>query len=265
MNTDICDLGGRIALVTGAGRGVGRRTALHLAAHGAGGVAVNDFVAGRAAAVAEEIAATGVPAVAAPADVGDFDAVTAMFGKVRSELGPVGILVNNAGNRGAAPRPKGRPRPFWEQTPEDWEPWIHVNLNGVLNCTRGALAQMVPEAYGRIVTVISDAGRVGEARGLEIYSGAKAGAAGFTRAVARLGGRHGVTANSVALGATRTPAIQRLTENEEFARKALAGYPVRRFGEPEDAANMILFLASDAASWITGQTVPVNGGFSMTL
>ncbi|MFI0356018.1 SDR family NAD(P)-dependent oxidoreductase [Actinomadura sp. 9N407] len=265
MNNDMCDLGGRIALVTGAGRGVGRRTALHLAAHGAGGVAVNDADPGRAAAVAEEITATGVPAVAAAADVGDFDAVGAMFDKVRADLGPVGILVNNAGNRGVAARPKTRPRPFWEQTPDDWAPWIHVNLDGVLNCTRGALSHMVPEGYGRIVTVISDAGRVGEAHGLEIYSAAKAGAAGFTRAVARLGGRHGVTANSVALGATRTPAIQKLTENEDFAKKALANYVVRRFGEPEDAANMILFLTSDAASWITGQTMPVNGGYSMTL
>ncbi len=124
---------------------------------------------------------------------------------------------------------------------------------------------MVPAGFGRIVTVISDAGRVGEARGLEIYSGAKAGAAGFTRAVARLGGRYGITANSVALGATRTPAIAALTENEEFARKALSGYLIRRFGEPEDAANMITFLASEAAGWITGQTIPVNGGYSLTL
>nr|WP_260408491.1 SDR family oxidoreductase [Planomonospora venezuelensis] len=252
-------------MVTGAGRGVGRQVALHLAAHGAGGVVVNDADAGRAESVAKEVRAAGVSALAATADVGDFDAVTAMFERAGAELGPVGILVNNAGNRGAAPRPKGRPRPLWEQTPEDWEPWLQVNLDGVLNCTRNALAHMVPEGYGRIVTVISDAGRVGETHGMEIYSGAKAGAAGLTRAVARLGGRYGVTANSVALGATRTPAIAALTENEEFARKMLSNYVIRRFGEPEDAANMILFLASDAAGWITGQTVPVNGGYSMTL
>ncbi|WP_198679401.1 SDR family NAD(P)-dependent oxidoreductase [Thermomonospora amylolytica] len=117
MSTDICAINGKIALVTGAGRGVGRRVALHLAEHGAGGVAVNDASAERAEAVAKEVEAAGVRALAVTADVGDFDAVTAMFDQVAAELGPVGILVNNAGNRGVAPRPESRPRPFWEQTP----------------------------------------------------------------------------------------------------------------------------------------------------
>ena len=265
MSTDICDLKGRIAVVTGAGQGVGRQVALHLAEHGAGGVVVNDVNLERAETVAKEVAALGARALVATADVGDFAAVTEMFARVEAELGPVGILVNNAGNRGAAPRPASAPRPFWEQTPEDWAPWLHVNLHGVMNCTRNALAQMVREKYGRIITVISDAGRVGETGGLEIYSGAKAGAAGFTRAMARLGGRYGITANCVALGATRTPVLRGIDQHPELARKMLSNYIVRRFGEPEDAANMILFLASDAAAWITGQTVPVNGGYSMTL
>jgi 3-oxoacyl-[acyl-carrier protein] reductase len=112
--------------------------------------------------------------------------------------------------------------------------------------------------------VISDAGRVGEPN-LEIYSGAKAGAAGFTRAVAKDLGRAGITANCVALGATRTPAIERATSDPETVKRMLKVYQIKRIGEPEDAANMILFLSSDASSWITGQTIPVNGGYSFAM
>jgi len=134
----------------------------------------------------------------------------------------------------------------------------------VLNCTRAALPGMIERGYGRIVTVISDAGRVGEPN-LEIYSGAKAGAAGFIRAIAKAVGRYSVTANCVALGTTRTPATAPALEVEEHAKKVLRHYPIRRLGEPEDAANMVLFLASDASSWMTGQTIPVNGGYSFAL
>ena len=123
---------------------------------------------------------------------------------------------------------------------------------------------MIAKSYGRIVTVISDAGRVGEPN-LEIYSGAKAGAAGFMRAIARSLGRYSITANCVALGTTRTPATAAATGNEELARRILKSYTIRRFGEPEDAANMVLFLASDASGWITGQTIPVNGGYSFAM
>ena len=119
-------------------------------------------------------------------------------------------------------------------------------------------------AGGRLITVISDAGRVGEAN-LEIYSAAKAGAAGFMRAVARSLGRHDITANCVAIATTRTPTMAGVTENEELAKRVLKNYTIRRFGEPSDVANMVLFLASEAASWITGQTYPVNGGFSFSM
>jgi NAD(P)-dependent dehydrogenase (short-subunit alcohol dehydrogenase family) len=123
---------------------------------------------------------------------------------------------------------------------------------------------MIANKYGKIVTVISDAGRVGEPN-LEIYSGAKAGAAGFMRAIAKDLGRAGITANCVALGATRTPAIERATADPETVKRMLKVYQIKRIGEPEDAANMILFLSSDASSWITGQTIPVNGGYSFAM
>lgn len=258
-------LGSGVALVTGAGRGVGRQVAMDLAAAGADAVVVNDVSQERADAVAEEIRAKGVHALGVACDVVDFEAVGQMFTRVRKELGPVGVLVNNAGNQGgsgAAPPAM----PFWEQGPEQWNPSVGVNLHGVLNCSRHALAHMVEEgAGGRIVTVISDAGRVGEIGGLEAYSAAKAGAAGLTRALARAGGRHLVTANCVALGATRTPATDDFLGDEERNKRVLSKYMVRRFGEPEDASGLIVFLASTAAGWVTGQTMPVNGGYSVTL
>jgi 3-oxoacyl-[acyl-carrier protein] reductase len=124
---------------------------------------------------------------------------------------------------------------------------------------------MIQRNSGRIITIISDAGRVGEA-GLEVYSGAKAGAAGFTRAIARSLGRYHITANCVAIAATMTPAIEaRLNANPDMKKKMMEKYVIRRPGQPTDVANMVLFLASDASPWITGQTYPVNGGFSFAM
>jgi 3-oxoacyl-[acyl-carrier protein] reductase len=261
-NTDgILDLKGRIGLVTGAGQGVGRETALHFARANAGGVVVNDYYAERAAAVAAEVEALGVAALPAQCDVTSYPSVAEMFARAIERFGRVELLVNNAGNAGADPHSISR-KPFWEQEPSDWGAFLDVNLFGVLHCVRAALPGMIERGCGRIVTVISDAGRVGEPN-LEIYSGAKAGAAGFTRAIAKSTAHYGITANCVALGVTRTPATVEMTENDEMARRILRHYPLRRFGQPADAAGLILFLASDAASWITGQTYPVNGGYSM--
>ncbi|MGW6426328.1 SDR family NAD(P)-dependent oxidoreductase [Nocardia sp. NPDC055053] len=256
-------LTGRTVLITGAGQGVGRRVAELAAARGAA-VIINDVAAERAGDVVDQLRSTGAVAIAAVADVGDFDRFGAAIGSAAAHLGAIDILVNNAGNRGTDIAP-GSQRPFWEQEPADWAPYLHVNLHGVMTATRHVFPLMRANGYGRVITVISDAGRVGEINGMEAYSGAKAGAAGFTRSMARLGGRFGITANCVALGATRTPAIAQAIADPEFAAKVLSGYLIRRFGEPDDAANMILFLASDVAGWVTGQTIPVNGGYSLTL
>lgn len=262
MTADLLDLGGRVALVTGAGQGVGRAIALRFAEHGAAAVVVNDYFQDRAATVASEIEARGGKAIAAQADVTDGDAVAEMFARVEAEVGNVGILVNNAGNMGPDAPDMGTP--FWEQDPAEWERSIGVNLYGVLHCARAALPTMVRDRRGAIVTVVSDAGRVGEPT-LEAYSAAKAGAAGLMRALARSAGRFGVRANCVSLSATRTPTLPTPEADSELAKRMLAPYILRRFGEPEDAANMVLFLASDAASWVTGQTVPVNGGYALAL
>ena len=192
--SDILDLAGRVALVTGAGQGVGRQVALHLAAHNCGGVVVNDYVLARAEEVAEEIRAEGGKALAIQADVSDHAGVKEMVARATAELGPIGVLVNNAGNAGANPSPE-LGKPFWETGPDVWKSFIGVNFDGVLNCTAAVIPGMIArQAPGRIITIVSDASRWGDA-GLEIYAGAKAGAAGFMRSVARSLGRYQITAN----------------------------------------------------------------------
>lgn len=262
---DILDLGGRVALVTGAGQGVGRQIALHLAqATNSGGVAVNDYYADRAQAVVDEIKALGGKAVVAQADVSDHQGVKDMVAKVNDELGVVNILVNNAGNGGINPSPESR-KPFWETGPEVWNGAIGVNFYGVLNCISAVVPGMIAhEDRSRIITIISDAGRYGDV-GMEVYGGAKAGAAGFTRGVARALGRYNVTANSVAIAATRTPATVQMFADPARMKRQFERYIIRRPGEPTDIANMILFLASNASDWMTGQTYPVNGGFTLAL
>lgn len=263
IGDDPLDLGGQIAFVTGAGQGAGRAIALALARHNAGGVAVNDFVRERAEVVADEIKSLGVAAVAVPADVGDYAAVRSALNAAEQTLGPVTILVNNAGNAGPTSS-ISLSSTFWEAGPDEWDRYFRTNLHGVMNCCHVALPGMVKQARGRIVTIVSDAGRVGEAR-LAAYSAAKAGAAGFVRAIAREAGRYGITSNAISLSTLEPPLAEGAMAEylaSDRAKAHLARYVIRRFGKPDDVAQMTLFLCSNAASWITGQTYPVNGGYS---
>lgn len=263
---DLLDLAGQAALVTGAGQGAGRAIALTLARHNAGGIAVNDFVMERAEAVAAEIRGIGVKAVPVQADVGDHASVVAAFEKSRAELGPITLLVNNAGNAG--PRDTmGHAPLFWESAPADWDRYLRTNLQGVMNCCHVALPDMVAAKRGRIVTIVSDAGRVGEAR-LAVYGAAKAGAAGFVRALAKEVGRFGITCNAISLSTLEPPLTgEQLVRflGSEQSKAQLSRYTIRRYGKPDDVAAMTLFLCSEAASWITGQTYPVNGGYSFAV
>jgi 2-hydroxycyclohexanecarboxyl-CoA dehydrogenase len=260
---NILNLNGKVALVTGGGQGVGRQIALHFGAHGAA-VVINDYVLDRAESVAEEVRAAGGRALALQGDVTDLAAMKEIVAKANAELGPVNILVNNAGNAGVNAS-RDAAKPFWETTPEVWQNFTGVNFNGVLNGLAACIPGMIEQRSGRLITIISDAGRVGEV-GMEVYSGAKAGAAGIMRAVARTLGRYQITANCVAISATVTPAIEaRLAADPERLKKMMEKYVIRRPGQPTDVANMVLFLASDASPWITGQTYPVNGGFSFNL
>jgi NAD(P)-dependent dehydrogenase (short-subunit alcohol dehydrogenase family) len=263
IGKDPLDLDGQAAFITGAGQGAGRAIALALARHNAGGVAVNDFVAERAAAVVAEIQAMGVKAIAAPADVGDHAAVRQALAAAEEALGPVSILVNNAGNAGPMATMGASPL-FWETDPQEWDRYFRTNAQGVMNCCHVALPSMVRQGRGRIVTIVSDAGRVGEPR-LAAYSAAKAAANGFVRALAREAGRYGITSNAISLSSLEPPLDEPAKSKflaSDQAKKHVARYVIRRFGKPDDVAHMALFLCSDAASWITGQTYPVNGGYS---
>lgn len=260
----ILSLSNKVSLVTGAGQGVGRQIALHFAQHEAKAIIVNDYIKERAEETANIISSqySGVEVLAVQADVSDWDSVQAMVEQSIEKFGRIDILVNNAGNAGpATPEALLKQKPFVESSPEEWEQWIRVNYYGPMYTSKAVLPSMISNNYGKIVNVISDAGRVGEPM-LVVYSGAKAGAAGFTRGLAREVSRFNITANCVALSTINTDAISALTQNKDIMKKVLRNYPLNRIGEPSDAANAVLFLSSDASSWITGQTYPVNGGYS---
>ena len=240
------DQAGRAALVTGAGFGMGAGVAKALAARGAE-VFVNDLRAERAEAVAAEIRASGGRATALPFDVTDRQAVAdAVAG-----CGELDILVNNAGNAGGA---QFMPRPFVEMDPADWAPFIAVNLMGVLHCTHAVLAGMCARRWGRVITISSDAGRIGSGMGISVYGAAKAGAAHLMRHIAAEVGDKGVTANVIALGHMDT--IQ-----EPFASHIVQEIPCGRLGSPRDVAAAVTFLASAEAEWVNGSTLVVNGGY----
>jgi 3-oxoacyl-[acyl-carrier protein] reductase len=246
------ELAGRVALVTGAGQKIGAEIARQLARCGAA-VAVNDRVAERAAAVVSEIEAAGGRAFAAVGDVTREAEVARFVRETAAALGPVDILVNNAG---LPPNP--RPVPFLDTKPPDWEPWLAINVQGVLLCTHAVLAGMCERGWGRIVTILSEAGRVGE-RNQSVYSAAKAAAGGFSRSLAHEVARRGVTVNCVSLG-----SVWSSDRESEAAVKLARRYPMGRLGLPQDVAPAVAFFASDEAAWITGQTLPVNGGWATT-
>jgi NAD(P)-dependent dehydrogenase (short-subunit alcohol dehydrogenase family) len=266
------DLESSTALVTGGGHGIGRAICLSLASAGAT-VIVNDYVPERAKEVVAEIEAAGGTAYPRPFDVSDYDAVAKAI-----DAGPgVDILVNNAGNAGPGGfDPRGTASggqgvsvslgEFARTEPADWNRYFAVNLFGVMHCSRVALPSMLAAGRGRIITIVSDAGRVGEAN-MAPYAAAKAGAAGFMRAIAREVGSSGITANCVSLGTVDTLVLHEMArESPELAKRLerqVKRYIVPRLGQPDDVAGLVTFLASPHASWITGQTYPVNGGYTV--
>ncbi|MCY4136623.1 MAG: SDR family NAD(P)-dependent oxidoreductase [bacterium] len=239
------DLNGKTAMVTGAGQNVGAGVAHTLASQGAH-VLVNDIVADRATEVADAIAAAGHSADALPFDVTDGDAVReAIAGR------PIDILVNNAGNGGAEDMAV---KAFADTEPADWIGPLAVNLDGVMNCTHAVLSGMIERGWGRIIGVVSGAGTVGVNIGVAAYSAGKGGAAGLLRSVALEVAKTGVTVNSIALGLMSNTAGGDITE--QLAR----AIPTRRLGTPEDVAALCAYLASEEASWMTAQTIPLAGG-----
>ena len=253
------DLSGRCALITGAGQGIGATISAMLSAAGAS-VLVNDIDHQRAAMVDDKLRHSGGLAETAIFDVSSYSQVIDVVNAHR----PIDILINNAGNAGSDPWPDMKS--FVDTSPEDWAPYFAVNLFGMMHCVHAVLPQMIERKWGRIVTILSDASRVGEPK-LAAYAGAKAGAAGVARSVASDTARYGITVNNISLGTMRTPLTESywasLDENQLSQR--MSTYPIRRPGVPDDVAALVGYLVSPQSEWMTGQTIPLNGGYSMAL
>jgi 2-hydroxycyclohexanecarboxyl-CoA dehydrogenase len=242
----------RTALVTGAARGIGAAIATELAAQGHR-VAVADILDEDAAKTA-----AAIDGVAVHLDVTDTESVSAAVAEAEQRLGPLEILVNNAG--------WDEFRPFLNTEEPLWQRIVEINYMGCLRCCRRVAPGMVDRGYGRIVNISSDAARVGSS--LEaVYSGAKGAVVAFSKTLGREVARNGVTVNVVCPGPTETALLGRMFEASDDAARAVEGLkravPMRRLAQPQDIAPAVAFLASDAAGYITGQTLSVSGGLTM--
>ncbi len=241
-------LEGQKALVTGGASGIGAATAARLAAEGAD-VVIGDLSAEKGADLAAEIGAFSVEL-----DVTDPESPR----RVVAEHGPFSILVNNAGMDEFGF--------FVDTDPGQWQRVTAVNLFGVFACTHAVLPGMQEAKYGRIVSLASEAGRIGS-KGSAVYSAAKGGVISFMKVIAREGARFGITANSIAPGPIETPLLMGALEFGEIGRKIVdnmkAGTQLRRLGQPEEVAAVVAFLASDDSSYVTGETIGVSGGMGM--
>jgi 2-hydroxycyclohexanecarboxyl-CoA dehydrogenase len=245
----------KVAVVTGAASGIGRAIALTLGTEGAR-VAVLDLDQAGAVAVAAQIVDAKGDAHPWQVDVAEPARVEAVVGEVVARWGTVHVLVNCAG--------WDRPMPFVETTPEFWDKILAINLRGPLACTRAALRHMIKAESGRIVTIASDAGRVGST-GEAVYSAAKGGLIAFTKTVAREVARHRINVNCVCPGPSDTPLFQKefADKSPKLAESLKRVIPWGRLGVPDDVAPAVVFLASDDAAFITGQTLSVSGGLTM--
>jgi 2-hydroxycyclohexanecarboxyl-CoA dehydrogenase len=247
----------KVVIVTGGGGGIGSATCLRFAEQGAR-VVVFDINGEAAETVAQRICADGGDAVAVTLDLTDFTATGAAIDKIESEIGEIEVLVNNAGWDVFTP--------FLKSEPDFWSKLIDINLRGVLNITHPVLARMAERGRGRVVSIASDAGRVGSS-GEAVYAACKAGVIAFSKTLAREHARQGITFNCVCPGLTETGMLENFMEaagNKEKLREAYRrAIPIGRLGQPEDLPGAILFFASDDAAFITGQVISVSGGLTM--
>lgn len=247
----------KVALVTGAASGIGLAIAKRLAAEGMA-VGVLDMNGAAAEAAAAEIREAGGRAEAGVCDITNVDAVRAAVADVEGKLGPTWALVNNAG--------WDTPMPFLKTTPDFWQKIININYFGPINMTHAVAGGMVQRGGGRIIFIASDAGRVGSS-GEVVYSGCKGATIAFAKAFAREVARKNVTLNCVCPGPTNTPAMDAFVGTGEEGQKIrdamVRGVPLGRIGEPDDYPGLVAFLASDDASFMTGQTMSVSGGLTM--
>jgi NAD(P)-dependent dehydrogenase (short-subunit alcohol dehydrogenase family) len=249
----VYDLTKKVALVTGSSMGLGKVFALDLARAGAR-VVVNDPEGGRLAkSVVKEIEAMGREAILVPCDVADAEGVSKMVDIIVDRFNKVDILINNAGISIDATTV--------EYDLEAWDRVLKINLYGVFYCSRYCLPSMIRQNWGRIINIGSVLGQVGS-MGTPAYTASKAALVGFTKTLAKEGAKSGVTVNCLSLGFIRGGGLMD-TVPEKIAQKILPGIPMGRWGRPEDITGAINFLASDSASYITGQTININGGYFM--
>ncbi|MFF3575132.1 3-oxoacyl-ACP reductase FabG [Nocardia jiangxiensis] len=245
------DLGltGKVAIVTGSARGIGRATARRLGEEGTS-VVITDVDAAAAAAAAGELTDAGLTAIAVAADVTVRADVEHLVATAIDRFGGVHVLVNNAGFP--------RDGVLTKMTDDDWDAVVNVVLKGAFLTTRAVMPHFLEQRWGRVVNISSRAhfGNPGQAN----YSAAKAGVLGLTRALAQEEGRFGITVNAVAPGFVETDAVRSLGHFDKIRERAIAATPLRRTGSPEDIADAVVFLASERASFVTGETLHVTGG-----
>lgn len=243
----------KVAFVTGAGDGIGEQTAVLFAEEGAK-VVVSDIFLDRAQRVVNKIKEKDGDAIAIEADVASFNEVNQAVEEALRTFGKVDILVNNAGIYPT--------KPIQEMNEEDFDLVISVDLKGVFNCTRAVVNPMMGRRYGKIISLSSVAGKVGSVANVSHYAAAKAGVLGFTKSVARELARFNINANAVVPGIVDTALLGE--SRDTLLAKVIKANPIPRLARPREIANVVVFLASDVASYITGSVVTVDGGYTMS-
>ena len=243
-------LNGKVAIVTGAGHGIGREIALSLAREGAE-VVVTD-VSEEIFAVGKQVEALGAKTFPVKCDVTDLKAAESIEETVVGKYEKIDVLVNNAGIYPL--------KPFLEMTSEDWNKVLSINLNGVFHCTKAVIPKMVQQKYGKIVNIASIAGAVVGFFNLTHYSASKAAIAGFTKSLALEMAQYGITVNAIAPGPID---VGGMPAESEITKQTIKTIPIGRMGLPKDIANLTMFLASDESSFITGQCIVCDGGYTL--
>jgi 3-oxoacyl-[acyl-carrier protein] reductase len=240
-----------VALVTGAAQGIGKAISLLLAKHGAD-IVVSDVLLEKATETAKEIETLGRKAMAVRVDVSKLGDVEQVVDAILKQFGKIDILVNNAGIT--------RDKLILRMSEEDWDAVLNVNLKGTFNCTRAVVRHMAKQRYGKIVSIASVTGEMGNA-GQVNYAASKAGVIGLTKTIAREFAQRGINVNAIAPGYIQTPMTDVLSDKVKEDLKRLI--PMDRLGQPGDVAEAVLFLVSDRSSYITGHVLNVNGGIYM--